>query len=66
MLVSTKHSTTLFEDINEVLVHREQKVQSVIFKRDIFQMRRMKFIVNFHRPKLITNIYLRNSNWIIR
>lgn len=40
MLVSTKHSTTLFEDINEVLVHREQKVQSVIFKRDIFQMRR--------------------------
>lgn len=66
MLVSTKHRTTLFEDINEVLVHREQKVQSVIFKRDIFQMRRMKFIVNLHRPKLITNIYLRNSNWIIR
>lgn len=39
MLVSTTHSTILFEDINEVLVHREQKVQSVIFKKDIFQMR---------------------------
>lgn len=25
MLVSTKHSTTFIEDINEVLVHREQK-----------------------------------------
>lgn len=33
MPVSTTHSTTLFEDINEVLVHREQKVQSVIFQK---------------------------------
>lgn len=61
MLVSTTHSTTLFEDINEVLVHREQKVQSVTFKRDIFQMRRMKFTVNRHRPKFKTNIYIRNQ-----
>lgn len=66
MVVSTTHSTTLFEDINEVLVHREQTVQSVIFKRDIFQMRRMEFTVNLHRSKLITNICLRNSNWFIR
>lgn len=58
MVVSTTHSTTLFEDINEVLVHREQKVQSVIFRRDIFQMRRMKFIVTRHRPKFKTNIYI--------